>query len=459
MANPSRRRFLAGSLTAAAGLTTFNGVNGMMDLAKASAASSSVGDRERYYIFCYFGGGWDILVGLDPRDPAKFTKGKIPETFIDPNYAMLPLGFRNQIELGEGQFAGPYFGDMVKHWDKTAIVRGLNMETLSHDLGRKRFLTGRAPAGLLARGSSASTWLASHLGVDNAIPNISLGVEAYNVDLPAYATALRVSSSQDLITSLSAINPTLPASANAARDVFLTHEASCEASRSKFIEKADAGRRGVSDMLSGELGSLFDFSQDSEEMAYIRDHYNINMGSMGASAKGALAVQAIVTGVSRCVTVNLQGGFDTHGTNWRFQQGPRQAIGWNAISKMVDHLGAVEHPTGDGSSWLDYTTIIAFSEFSRTPLINANGGRDHHLCNSALLVGGPVNGGNIVGSSSDIGLMPMTINPSTGLPDPAGVVLKPENVLQSLMVDAGMQSDEPDFRVAPIAPLMKSTMG
>ena len=27
---------------------------------------------DRYYIFCYFGGGWDVFLSLDPRDPRDF---------------------------------------------------------------------------------------------------------------------------------------------------------------------------------------------------------------------------------------------------------------------------------------------------------------------------------------------------------------------------------------------------
>ena len=50
----------------------------------------------------------------------------------------------------------------------------------------------------------------------------------------------------------------------------------------------------------------------------------------------------------------------------------------------------------------------------------------------------------------------MNINTETGLPDPGGEVLNPEHVLQSLMVDAGFQNDEPDLRCPPLATLLKS---
>jgi len=49
---------------------------------------------------------------------------------------------------------------------------------------------------------------------------------------------------------------------------------------------------------------------------------------------------------------------------------------------------------------LDETLIVAAGEFGRTPLINNDGGRDHWgACQSALLAGGGIRGGQVYGSS------------------------------------------------------------
>ena len=78
-----------------------------------------------------------------------------------------------------------------------AVVRGLNMETLSHTGGRRRFLTGKAPTGTLARGSNAP--LGSLVtSVRMTIPNLSLRVENYNRD-SELCIALRVSAVPDLL--------------------------------------------------------------------------------------------------------------------------------------------------------------------------------------------------------------------------------------------------------------------
>ncbi len=82
----TRRQLLLSGLSAGVGLASLGGVSPILRLARASAGSAAVGEKHRYYVFCYFGGGWDILVTLDPRDPSVFTPSAIPDTLIDPSY-------------------------------------------------------------------------------------------------------------------------------------------------------------------------------------------------------------------------------------------------------------------------------------------------------------------------------------------------------------------------------------
>lgn len=54
----------------------------------------------------------------------------------------------------------------------------------------------------------------------------------------------------------------------------------------------------------------------------------------------------------------------------------------------------------DARGLLDTTLVVAVGEFGRTPKLNANGGRDHWAgCWSALVAGGGVKGGRVVGAS------------------------------------------------------------
>ena len=63
-----------------------------------------------------------------------------------------------------------------------------------------------------------------------------------------------------------------------------------------------------------------------------------------------------------------------------------------ALSALLDDL--------DQRGLLEETLVVAVGEFGRTPKINANQGRDHWgACQSALLAGGGVRGGQVYGAS------------------------------------------------------------
>jgi uncharacterized protein (DUF1501 family) len=146
--------------------------------------------------------------------------------------------------------------------------------------------------------------------------------------------------------------------------------------------------------------------------------------------------RAITNGVSRCVSIQPASGLDTHDAGWVTDQGPRQKVGFDAVGKLIETLES--EPYDDNSSWLDHTTIVGFSEFSRTADINPRGGRDHSLTNACFLAGAGVKGGTIVGRSSDLGMTPTAINLTTGQYEATGEVLRPEHIWQALYESVGM---------------------
>jgi uncharacterized protein (DUF1501 family) len=159
--------------------------------------------------------------------------------------------------------------------------------------------------------------------------------------------------------------------------------------------------------------------------------------------------------VARCVSIKACDGLDTHFDNWEREQGPKQQAGFNAIASMIDHLQKT--PFKDtGDSWLDHTTIVGFSEFSRTPMINASGGRDHWLGNSCFLIGGGVKGGQVIGASSNFGMNPQAVNLETGDLDTDGEVIRPDHIVATLLDEVGMDigGTGADLRVDPIKALM-----
>ena len=443
---PSRRQLLLGGAAVGAS-AAFGGLGPLVRLAQAGGAVAT----DRYFIFCYFGGGWDLLLSLDPRDPAVFTPEVMAATRIQPGYELLDDEghITAPFTTPSGLYVGPYIGDLAAHHDKLAIVRGMSMETLTHEAGRRRFLTGKPPAGLQARGSSGATWLAAASGSTDPIPNLALRLESYNVDQPEWATAMRVDTVNDLLRALEPSPIGLPELAERQLDQFLADAAACEtARRSATWRAAEDARRSSQAVVVGGLTDAFDFFAGGEEMEAIRDRYGItNLDS--AAARAATAVRAVTQGISRVVSINIAGGLDTHYQDWATDQGPAQEAGFNLVARMVEDLAS--RPFGSsGDSWLDHTTLVGFSEFGRTAMLNPREGRDHSLSSGCFLLGAGIRGGQAIGASSDLGLEPAATNLTTGLPDPEGEVLKPEHILRTLLTDIGVTEDVADLRVPSI---------
>ena len=110
-----------------------------------------------------------------------------------------------------------------------------------------------------------------------------------------------------------------------------------------------------------------------------------------------------------------------------------------------------------GNTWLDHTTILAFSEFSRTPLFNPFGGRDHHLTSSCLLAGAGIVGNQVVGASGDVGMGPGRYDfkekrVATG---GGGDNIKPEHVAATVLASAGLDPGGALIREPPLSVLLK----
>lgn len=469
----SRRGLLKGALAIGAGASLLGGhrvLDRLNGLAHA-ANSPELGRPDRHYIFCYFSGGWDILLGLDPRNPAVFTNGNAPTTRIQPGYELVTTSDRPVVDaLNNGSMMlGPFMGELLRHADKLTVVRGINMDTLTHEVGRRRFLTGRPPSGLKARGSSTDSWFSGLYGGLEPVPNLALGVESYNTgDQPNYSTALSAQGVDDLIRVLGVSDTALPASVEGQIDALLARAATCsEATRSPLWQSAEASRKKARQMVDARLDSLFDLRANTPQMQALRARYNLTTSSTDLAsgrARAALAATAIINGVSRVVSFTPTTGLDTHFDNWQLEHGPKLAEGFTAVARLIDHLLATPYPDNSGDSWFDRTTLVGFSEFSRTPLINTNGGRDHWLLNACFMAGGPVARGRVIGASSNVGMNPMPVDLLTGVPcardasmmvacEPvAGIseVIRPEHVLQALYHDLGLTHDEADLRCPPL---------
>jgi hypothetical protein len=458
----TRRKVLAG--TSAAVGSAAVGMFGFERLAHAELPVPS----GRAFIFCYFPGGWDQLLFLDPRDPARFPDSDRAQNLLETRYNDLDgvNGFGGQLLRPEGDSPlafGPAtarLADEVKLTDfasRIAVVRGINMSTLGHEVGYRYFLTGRFPVGNNARGSNYSTEIVAQMAPRRPIANLSLRVEGYNDRHPGTASSLRVDNINDLLL-------VLQPSAYQERDVVeraladygqAVGPCQVEAYDRRGLLSAMRGARSQGDSIVREnLAGRFRFVSDPDtdtagrdtEARRIRAHYGFLRGDAGSpGARAALAAQAIKLGVSQVVSVMIGNGTDTH-----FTGNPGHAAqlypGIRAFTLLLKDLADTPHP--QGGSFLDHTTLLGFSEFSRTPLFNTYGGRDHHLTGSCILAGAGIRGHTVFGASSDVGMAPARWDLRANRPSDSGENIKPEHLGATLLSSAGL--DPYILRVEPL---------
>ena len=143
-------------------------------------------------------------------------------------------------------------------------------------------------------------------------------------------------------------------------------------------------------LASEDARAAFDLSKEKPEL---RDAYGRN--TLGQSL---LLSRRLIEGGVRFVSVNT-GGWDTHGN------------GFNALKDATlppfDKGLAMFLTDLETRGLLKSTLVFVVGEFGRTPIINRDGGRDHHSrCFSVLMAGGGIRGGTVVGASDSKGFEP-----------------------------------------------------
>jgi hypothetical protein len=445
----SRRGFFGG---AASLLALGGGFKGLL-----ARASGLPGGGDWNFVFAYFPGGWDVLLSLDPRDPEVFTVDVVQDTRILPAYDSLVVPTKpdkNPIRTGiPGMTVGAFMSPLVPWASKLAIVRGMSMETLTHEVGRRRFLTGRAPSGLQARGSSIASYLSNEIAGAAPIPNLAARVETYNPDLPASASALRVDNVSDLVRSLSKGAVVVDPTQRERIDQLLEQFRECEEARASTLRQdALDFRAGAAALVERGLERRFDFLANTPEMIDLRARYGITTDLGSPEAQAAMAATALKNQISRVVSISVTESLDTHFSDWQTSQGPRQERGFAALAALAGDLDESPHPSG--GTWLDHTIIVGFSEFSRTALLNASNGRDHAIMNACFLLGGGIRGGEVLGASSDYGMNPQRMDLATGRVSEQGEVVLPEHVHRALLERVGLTADVADLRVPALSALL-----
>lgn len=187
--------------------------------------------------------------------------------------------------------------------------------------------------------------------------------------------------------------------------------------RAALLSLLDRGRRPETQALedvrnqavaltgSSNRGRLQVFSLD-DETASTRDRYGRHRFGQTMLLARRLAVAGVPMVAVHFNEMTVCDGWDTHTKNFDACRTELLPMLDQSLSALLEDL--------DRHGQLDDTLVVCLGEFGRTPRINKNAGRDHWgECSSALLAGGGIRGGSVLGSSDKHAAYPESdpINP------------------------------------------------
>ncbi|MBC7821247.1 MAG: DUF1501 domain-containing protein [Planctomycetaceae bacterium] len=147
-------------------------------------------------------------------------------------------------------------------------------------------------------------------------------------------------------------------------------------------------------------GTLPAFSLD-DEPAELRDRYGRYRFGQTMLLARRLAEAGVPMVSIHFNEMTVCDGWDTHSKNFDALKSELLPMVDQSLSALLEDL--------DQRGRLDETLVVCLGEFGRTPKINGNAGRDHWGdCGSALLAGGGIRGGQVLGASDRIGAYPIS---------------------------------------------------
>ena len=385
----SRRGFLRIGALGAAGLTLADVFRAE---ARADAAGAPTPSRHKAVINVFLGGGpphqdlWD----LKPEAPAEI-RGEFKPV------ATNVTGIR----------VCEVFPQLAARMDRCAVIRSVVGATGGHDA--VQCLSGWAPSSLASMGGRPSIGAAAAKlqgPVDPSVPPF-VGLAARTQHVP-WSDA---GTPGFLGTPYGPFKPDGPGLANLKlRGITLDGLADRRRLLSAFdglrrevdasgnLVGADAAtERALGVLTSSRLLEALDLSRESEK---VRARYGDGKpyqyqydGAPTANDHLLLARRLVEAGV-RVVTLSY-GRWDSHSKNFDLVRDHGSKLD-QGLSALIDDLEA--------RGLLDDVAVVAWGEFGRTPRVNKDAGRDHWpQVSCALLAGGGLRGGQVVGATNRLG--------------------------------------------------------
>jgi len=376
----SRRDFAAKVAKTALGVSVIPIVG-----AHNSRVLAAGGGKAEHCIFFYMSGGMSHMETFDPK-PGADTGG--PTKGISTGIA--------GVEFAE------YIPKLAQHAKDIAVVRSMTQLTGDHRGGSYWMRTSYQPRATIVH-PSLGPWAQTLLGKKNAtLPDsVVIGGGGEHPGSGFFGPALSPLPIGDPDRGVENARPAQGVDEDLfSRRVDLMNTFDDSFRRKFKTEEVQAYTEFYEEtfkLMKSEDLETFDLSLEDNYEQKVQRYGNTRVG------KGAMLAKRLVSSGVRFVEV-VAGGWDMHNDLWNSMPNAAGNLD-NALASLIDDLKA------DGL--FEKTIIAVGTEFGRTPIINANGGRDHHpRVFSTMFAGGGIQGGQVYGGSDDRGIAP-TENPVT----------------------------------------------
>jgi uncharacterized protein (DUF1501 family) len=372
----SRRDFISAGSLGFLGLTLSDYLRAAAEKAPAKAKANSV-------ILFWLEGGPSHIDTWDPKSNSNFK----PISTNVPGIQVTEL-----------------LPKMAKRMDKFALVRSMHTRGTDHPQATHYAVTGHEINPAMTFPSIGSI-VTKEMGPRNAVPPHVLVPQWDRTR--QYEEYFRASFLGGEFDPMCIPDPSRPGFQ--VTDLSLpktVSEASVE-SRSEFLKAVDRRYRSMNE--TAEHSSLDAYSAQALKMILtpaVRDAFDLSKESdqtkerYGKDAVGqsALLARRLIEAGSRFVTAAgyHSNSWDTHSDNDKGHKDRLAPTLDRTLPALVEDL--------EQRGLLETTLVVAMGEFGRTPLINANLGRDHWPnCWSLALSGGGIKMGQVVGASDEKG--------------------------------------------------------
>ena len=340
---------------------------------KEAFAQSMSFPPQKKLVWIQMSGGWDLLESVNPKP--RSTSG------IDMSYSWSEA----QNFGSSGDKIGRWLPKLASYANDSLVVRGLNMGTTSHMAGRVYMDTGVLSNSGTVNAASIPSIIASESSATIPIIQLNGGSEP-QVDRGLFNPVSVVRASNlELYRSMYPADSHELAVKNKLLEYMMhsiNKKGSSQLDTDDRLADINTAMSKIGVQFTDGVGSSLSLTE--EDTKSFEDPSLTNLRTSDVESF-ALALKLLKNDVCSCVNIGM-GGFDTHANQTRVLE---------PIMTKFDHLLSTFISELKSSNMLDDVLIVVYSDFGRTPKVNARNGRDHWPVGGSMLIGAGLDGGEL----------------------------------------------------------------